>query len=281
MTDTSIISPRATTRVDNFVTHVDWSSILAGAAIACAITAVMTAFGAAIGLSMVSPYGGAPKWGVALAVGIWVLWITVSSFAAGGYVCGRMRTRLRDATEHESHIRDGAHGLVVWAIAVLVGAWLISPTSMSGKSNSTANGSSTSTTSSFQVADPIAYSADMLLRSERAAPTGIDTEATRREVTRALSASIANGTLAADDRAYLDRVVVAQSGLPAADADRRVNEAVAQAKAGADRARKTGILIGFLTAASLVLGAAAAWWGASVGGRHRDENYDVSHWTRW
>jgi hypothetical protein len=29
------------------------------------------------------------------------------------------------------------------------------------------------------------------------------------------------------------------------------------------------------------LGAAAAWWGASMGGRHRDENTDLSTYMRW
>jgi hypothetical protein len=31
----------------------------------------------------------------------------------------------------------------------------------------------------------------------------------------------------------------------------------------------------------MVLGVAAAWWGAGMGGRHRDENFDASHLTRW
>jgi hypothetical protein len=31
----------------------------------------------------------------------------------------------------------------------------------------------------------------------------------------------------------------------------------------------------------MVLGAAAAWWGTGVGGRHRDEKFDASHLARW
>ena len=52
-------------------------------------------------------------------------------------------------------------------------------------------------------------------------------------------------------------------------------------RATTETARKGGILLAFLTAATMVLGAAAAWWGAGVGGRHRDENFDASHLTRW
>jgi hypothetical protein len=49
----------------------------------------------------------------------------------------------------------------------------------------------------------------------------------------------------------------------------------------AETARKAGIILAFLTAAAMVLGVAAAWWGAGMGGRHRDENFDASHLTRW
>ena len=56
---------------------------------------------------------------------------------------------------------------------------------------------------------------------------------------------------------------------------------VEKAKATAETARKGGILLAFLTAASMVLGAGAAWWGAGVGGRHRDDKFDASHLTRW
>jgi hypothetical protein len=48
-----------------------------------------------------------------------------------------------------------------------------------------------------------------------------------------------------------------------------------------ETARKAGIILAFLTAATMVLGVAAAWWGAGMGGRHRDENFDASHLTRW
>ena len=48
------------------------------------------------------------------------------------------------------------------------------------------------------------------------------------------------------------------------------NEAVRITKDAADKARKTAVATGFLTAASLLLSLAAAWWGAQRGGHHRD-----------
>jgi hypothetical protein len=110
---------------------------------------------------------------------------------------------------------------------------------------------------------------------------GGPTETSRQEVSRILLIGAADGSLSGDDRAYLVRVVATRAGLSQADAEKRVDALTEQMKTAADKARKAGILLAFLTAASLVLGAAAAWWGAGVGGRHRDEKFDASHLTRW
>lgn len=65
--------------------------------------------------------------------------------------------------------------------------------------------------------------------------------------------------------------------MPEADAQKRVQESVEEvknleikAREAADKARKAGLIAGFLAAATLLLGAAAASAGASLGGRHRD-----------
>jgi hypothetical protein len=131
---------------------------------------------------------------------------------------------------------------------------------------------------------------DKPLRSDRISST-VDTgsaETSRQEVSRILLMSAADGALSDDDRAYLTRVVGARASLSQADAEKRVdllseqmkNSAV-KLRAANETARKASILLAFLTAATMVLGAAAAWWGAGMGGRHRDEKFDASHLTRW
>ena len=105
--------------------YVDWPAIFAGTVLASAISFVLLTFGSAIGLSMTSAYEGRGMtlfW-FAIAAALWVLWVQISSFMAGGYLTGRMRRRHHDATEHESDIRDGSHGLVMWAVGVLLGAF--------------------------------------------------------------------------------------------------------------------------------------------------------------
>jgi hypothetical protein len=47
-----------------------------------------------------------------------------ASFGLGGYLAGRLRIPLRPRSRDEVEFRDGIHGLLVWAIAVLIGAVL-------------------------------------------------------------------------------------------------------------------------------------------------------------
>ncbi|MGE0044215.1 MAG: hypothetical protein AB7J28_05015 [Hyphomonadaceae bacterium] len=113
--------------------YVDWSAVFAGAVLTAAISFVLFTFGAAIGLTLSSPYEGEgmnAAW-FTVAAGLWFVWVTVSSFMAGGYIAGRMRRRAYDATEHEVDVRDGAHGLLVWATGALIGA-VLAASSMTG-----------------------------------------------------------------------------------------------------------------------------------------------------
>jgi len=77
--------------------------------------------------------------------------------------------------------------------------------------------------------------------------------------------------LTSDERAYVARLVAARTGLEVPVADGRVREVLTETRESARRARATSVIIGFMTAASLALGAAAAWFAAGQGGRHRDQ----------
>jgi hypothetical protein len=99
---------------------------------------------------------------------------------------------------------------------------------------------------------------------------------------RVFTSSLASGTMAPGDRTYLAEIVARQTGLPQAEAEKRVDEAYAAAKeaeakarAAADKARKMGAIAAFLAAATLLIACAAACAGAALGGRHRDERIAV------
>lgn len=109
--------------------YVDWPAALAGAVVASGIAFVFTSFGVGLGLTMVSPYeGDGSATAEMIAVGSWMLWTTISSVMAGGYVAGRMRRRIDSATADEVSVRDGIHGLAVWGVAILLGATLLAAT---------------------------------------------------------------------------------------------------------------------------------------------------------
>jgi len=65
--------------------YVDWGAIAAGVFVAIAISSVFLAFGSAIGLSLTSfnASESTPVIGLAIAAGLWLLWVQISSFVGG------------------------------------------------------------------------------------------------------------------------------------------------------------------------------------------------------
>lgn len=103
------------------VSYIEWSSILAGAVLALAISFILLQFGSLVGLSVFHPHQSdeRTRW-LIVAAGLWLFWVQLMSSMAGGYIAGRMRAPLSDSTDTESEVRDGTHGALVWATATLV-----------------------------------------------------------------------------------------------------------------------------------------------------------------
>lgn len=282
--------------------HVDWPAIFAGALLASAIGFIMMSFGSGLGLSLVDPLDNESVSIVlvAVTVGLWTTWVVVSSFMAGGYLAGRMRRRAFDATAHEVEVRDGSHGVIVWALGVLVAGYLTASgiTSLAGAGVAAVGNVASATTSVVASGaegvasagpDAMSYLGDTLLRRDDTdTGGGADSAQSRAEIGRILTRSLQQGEMQESDMTYLVNLVARETGIPAEEAQARVDQAVQvveetveNAKGVAETTRKTGILAGFLTAALLVISAAAAWWAATMGGKHRDEGTDFSHLTRW
>jgi len=94
----------------------------------------------------------------------------------------------------------------------------------------------------------------------------------REAINRTITAAVADGKLSVEDRRYLAQVVASRTGVPAAEAERRVDEVYAKAMSAVETARKAAVAAGLATATALLLGLAAAWYAAQRGGRHRDQN---------
>jgi hypothetical protein len=252
--------------------YVDWACALAGAVTAAGISSILLTFGSGIGFSMLSPWEGSAVSVTTFVIitTLWAILAQIAAFGTGGYLAGRMRRPWKDATDNEVEFRDGAHGLLVWATGVVIGAMLLALAAGGAVGTATQVAGAAATSSAASAADPTAYAVDTLLRTDRP-QENINQADIRSETTRAITRAIGPGNVSDTDRAYLTQLVISRTGLAQPEAEQRVNQVITQAQAAADRARKTGIVAAFLTAASLLAGAAVAWWAARVGGQHRNQ----------
>ena len=272
----SSIESGALVNGDSNIHYVDWGAILAGVFISLAISSVFLAFGSAVGLSLTSFHAASstPVIGLVIAAGLWLLWVQISSFMGGGYIVGRMRRRIGDGKAHEVELRDGTHGLIVWAVNIVIGAVIAGWMTVAGISGTAGAVSDTGA---------MDYYVDKLVRNDAAtANPGLAANSVETaQIGRALANSIVARTVDESDRAYLVREVTILTGLPEADAQKRLDSTIITMKAQAETARKFAVLLAFLTAASLLVSGVAAWWAATTGGRHRDEGVDHTALVRW
>ncbi|MGY4504624.1 hypothetical protein ACVWYH_008581 [Bradyrhizobium sp. GM24.11] len=249
---------------------IQWSSVIAGAFAAGAMSFILVSFGVAVGLGVSS---ASPTWrdasaALALLSGLYLMIQAIVSFGFGGYIAGRTaRPAPELATiEDDGERRDGLHGLTSWALAVLIGATLLAIIGAAAIDRSPMRSSSGNATS----AEPLlSYELDKLFRAPRQ-PPNTDLREARAEAGRILMTSSSHSGVGTDDRAYLVQQVAALTGLSAPDAERRVNASIAASQAAINRARRNSVIVAFSVAAATLIGAAVAWAAAVAGGRHRD-----------
>jgi len=252
---------------------IQWGAIVAGAIAASALAFVLHSFAIAIGLSTSST---APTWRdasfalVALS-GLYLIFAAVFSYGFGAFVAGSILARNRVAEPKTFEFHDGIHGLLVWALATLLTAVVAIAAAQTLTRLTASSGGSAGLSSSVAGENIIAFDLDRLFRAERA-PDG-DVNSARAEAGRILLTAASHSGLQADDRSYLIRLVSARTGLAQPDALRRVDEVVARAKENITRARRSGVLLGFMVGAAALLGAAVSWFAASAGGDRRYNPY--------
>lgn len=280
MTGSEVMETAAPLVRADVTTGPDWSAAIAGAFIAAALFFVLLAFGVSVGLGVSS---SSPTWrdtsfALAFLSGLYILLSAVVCFGVGGYLGGKLHTALRPAPAPEVQFRDGVHGLLVWAIAVVIGAVLSTVAATAVGSHALPRGSSTDTSS----AEPLlSYQLDRLFRSDREPGAGPSTYE-RAESGRILLTSSSHSGVSPVDRSYLVRVVGRLTALPAADAQRRVDTIIADSRNALAQARHSAVLVGFMIAAALLVGAAIAWEAATIAGRERDGGpIDYGNWWRF
>ncbi len=209
---TSTIVPATPAVTTTRAPYLEWGPVFAGAIAAAAISFLLLTFASAIGLSLTSPWpnAGARLWVVALAVAWFAVVVQIGSFAAGGYLAGRMRSRWGESETEEGQFRDNAHGFMVWALGVLIGGLMLAWTAGAAVQTATqavatvAGGAAAG--AATNALRPTDYAVDLLLRGEAnaaaAAPTATpagqraagqrDDAALRAEAGRIFAASIRN-----------------------------------------------------------------------------------------
>lgn len=260
---------------------VSWGAIIAGALSAAALSFVLLAIGAAFGLSVTSPWDftgrDAGEAAAAVGIGTAIFLILVHALASGigGYLAGRLRSKLIGLRGDETYFRDTAHGLVVWAVSALTTILMIAWLAMATASGGVALGAA-SLNAAGQAAgaaapalmdetgrggDNIGYFIDTLFRpaapattgAEGQAPTGgaatapmtlpeprseSDVRMEREEIAQIVRVAL-DGEISAEDRTYVAQIVAGETGMPQAEAEQRVDQMIERAKAARAEAIET------------------------------------------
>jgi hypothetical protein len=273
--------------LESSTSAISWAAIIGGAFAAAALSLILLALGSGFGLASVSPWpsSGPSVTTFTVMTAIWLIIIQWVSSGLGGYLTGRLRTKWVGVHTHEVFFRDTAHGFLAWAVAAVIGAAVLASAVSSLLSagahvaGSIASGAAEGASQEAVQENPFASYVDSLFRSDH--PDGkANDQDVRAETTRILAAGLRNGDVPAGDKTYLAQLVAARTGLSQADAEKRVDDVIAKAKAAetkarqiADAARKAGAYLSIFTAVSMLIGAFIAAAAAALGGRHRDEDW--------
>jgi hypothetical protein len=286
---------RAASTIVDAQSAVSWGAIVAGAVGAAALALLLIAFGAGLGLSAVSPWSdsGVSASSFKTGTGIYLVIVAVMSSSVGGYLAARLRSKWIGANTHEVFFRDTAHGFIAWAFATLLSASALS--SVTGYlANGTAAGVGGAASQAARSVNPADIYVDKLFRAgppaqaapaspsssdssaaNTAAPSGSNTAQSRAEVLRLWTGSFRdNQDFSAGDKAYVTQLVAARTGLNQADAEKRVNAVITEAKTAADDARRGAAKFSFWLTAAMLFGAFAASLAAVEGGSLRDGTWN-------
>jgi hypothetical protein len=294
-------------------TAISWRAVAAGAAAALALTLVLLAIGSAVGFSSVSPWAnsGVSATTFEIGSGIYLVVMAMISSTIGGYIAGRLRTKWTGLHNYEVQFRDTAHGFLAWAVATILGAaFLASASTFLAAGVATGASSGAGAAAGAQRNNTSAYTVGQLFRpaaggsaassassAGATAPAGAAGAAgaagggtnagsggvpnANRQAFVILTHSAANGgTLPDTDRTYLAQLVASQTGTSQADAEKRVDQVMAQAKAAADKARKAAAALSIWLAISMLAGAFSAALAAIEGGQLRDRRWRGVFGTR-
>ncbi len=238
--------------------YVDWAAIFAGTVVAVAIGLLLTTFGAAIGLSTITLDGSDDSSTFELVLtALWLVLTLIASYLAGGYIAGRMRRRVEQATRDEVTARDGINGLVVWGLGTILSAMLLSNaigfaastagnvaagagqaagavaqaagTAVGGVASGAANAVGAALPDDADI-DPTDYLSNQLLRPASVDPETADPAQLAQQTASIVANTFRTGEISDEDRAYLTSAVAARTDLTQPQVEARVEQVIAGAQ---------------------------------------------------
>jgi hypothetical protein len=248
---------------------VSWAAVIGGAFVAAALSLILLSLGTGLGFSSASPWSrnGASASAIGSGAIVWLILTQIVASALGGYLGGRLRTKWAGAHTDEVYFRDTAHGLLVWAVGMVITAGFLASAAASfagGQRNAVAPNPTEDST-----LDPTAYFVDTLLRANGSSISKPDASE-RAEVSRTFAHDLRQGALPNEDKTYLAQLVSARTGLNLLDAEKRVTDVFGDAQGSADRVRKAISHFSLWLFVALLSGAFCASYAGTIGGKQRD-----------
>lgn len=281
--------PADDARYAKTVTRVSWGAIFAGVVIAIAVQLVLGILGTGIGLSLVDPVEGTTPGAAGFGIGAGIYWLitTVIALGAGGYAAARV-AGVRDRF-------DGlVHGLVVWGVTLILTLYLLTSAvgGIIGGAFRTVGSVASAAGTGIGAAAPkvadvagvdvtdVREEAAQYLATTPSDPAQMTPEQAQKEIAQELPALAAGGQEGAQAENRIVDIVAAQRKISRPEAQAQVtrakaqfvqtkNKAVATAKTATDKAAGAAAGTSFTLVIALLIGAAAAAFGATAATRRR------------
>lgn len=263
MSSTAILTDDTATVISEEKRRFDWGAAIAGAIAATAVSFFLITLGAGVGLAFSRvPPASAHGATTFLTMGaIYVFVAQAFGFTVGGYLVGRL-IGPEVENDKEEEFRAAAHGLVMWAVAVVAGLLIAGFASTAITGAAAANPAPTS-----------GYWLDTLFRPAQNSPQII---ADKAEVQRIWAMDIPTaGSPNDEDTARIARLVSVDTGISMQAAMERTTDVQQRMRVAADQARKAASIFSLWTAFALLFGAVVAV-AAAISARWMDDRISFS-----
>ncbi len=270
-------------------TRLSWGAILAGVVIAVAVQLLLGILGAGIGLTMVDPVEGTTPGASGFGIGAGIYWLitTILALGAGGYAAARV------AGVHE-RFDALVYGLVVWGVTLILTLYLLTSAvgGIIGGAFRTVGAVAGAAGTTVGAAAPAAASVAGIdqsdIRGEAAAylsdapndPAQMTPEQAQKAIAQQLPALARGGADGQQAEGRIVDIVAAQRKISRPEAQQQVtrakqqfvrtkNQTIATAKSATDKAAGAAAGTSFVLVLALLVGAAAAGFGATAATRRR------------